>query len=75
MPTTDFLTRARNQQQRAGEDGHQDEKQRFVAEWMLAPGTPDQQVRQRVGVWSMEEAIDTIRDHVLASARECPLQA
>ena len=65
--------RWQNQQRRAGEEARHDEKQRFVAEWILAQGTPEQQTRQRAGVLSMEEAIDAITDYVFVAARECPL--
>ena len=37
--------RWQNQQRRAGEGARRDEKQRFVAEWIRAHGTPDQQAR------------------------------
>jgi hypothetical protein len=39
-----------------------EEKKAFIAEWIAAHGTPDQQARQAAGVLPMEEAIEAITD-------------
>jgi hypothetical protein len=65
--------RRRNQQRRAVEDAHHDEKKQFVADWILAHGTPDHQARQCAGLLPMEEAIELIADHLFAPAREFAL--
>ena len=43
-----------------------EEKKSFIAEWIAAHGTPDQQARQAAGVLPMEEAIDAITDDAFA---------
>ena len=39
-----------------------EEKKAFIADWIAAHGTPDQQARQTAGVLPMDEAIEAITD-------------
>jgi len=55
-----------NLQQRAAQLALHEEKKRFIADWMAAHGTPDQQARQAAGVLPMEEAIEAITDEAFA---------
>ena len=62
--------RERNLQERAAQFAVHEEKKRYIAEWIAAHGTADQQARQAAGVLPMDEAIDAITDQaftVLAS--------
>lgn len=62
--------RWKNQQTRAAQEALHEEKKRFVAEWILSRGTPDQQARHRAGVLPMEEAIEAMTDTAFAAARD-----
>lgn len=67
--------RWRNQQRRTSEEAVNQEKKRFVGEWIERFGTPDQQARQRAGVLPLTEAIEAITEHLFAGARGCRLYA
>lgn len=54
--------RDENLRHRAEQLALHEEKKRFIAEWIAAHGTPDQQARQAAGVLPMEEAIEAITD-------------
>lgn len=56
--------REQNLKTRAEQLALHDEKKRFIAEWIVVHGTPDQQTRQAAGVLPMEEAIESITDAV-----------
>lgn len=56
-----------NRQTRAAQLAVHEEKKRFIAEWIVAHGTPEQQSRQAEGVLPMEEAIEAITNHVFAT--------
>ena len=62
----------RNQQARAAQLAVHEEKKRFVAEWIAAHGTAEQQARQTAGMLPMEEAIDAITDHAFAALDDKP---
>jgi hypothetical protein len=59
-------TRERNLQQRAAQQALHEEKKAFIAEWIAAHGTPDQQARQAAGVLPMDEAIEAMTDEAFA---------
>jgi hypothetical protein len=65
--------RERNTQERARRLALHDEKKRFIAEWIAAKGTPEQQARQAAGMLPMAEAIDAVGDEAFAPLREWPL--
>jgi hypothetical protein len=65
--------RRRSLEERTVQAVHHEQKKQFVADWILAHGTPDQQARQRAGLLSMQEALDLISDHLFAPARDFPL--
>lgn len=54
--------REQNLKTRAEQLALHEEKKRFIAEWIVVHGTPDQQARQAAGVLPMEEAIESITD-------------
>jgi hypothetical protein len=54
--------REQNLEERAKQLALHEEKKRFVAEWIAANGTADQQTRQAAGVLPMTEAIAAISD-------------
>jgi len=56
--------REQNLKTRAEQLALHEEKKAFIADWIAAHGTSDQQARQAAGVLSMEEAIEAITDKV-----------
>jgi hypothetical protein len=69
----DLAQRAeRNRQQRAVDVANHEEKKRFIADWIAAHGTLEQQARQVAGVLPMEEAIEAITEQAFAALREHP---
>jgi hypothetical protein len=65
--------RERNTQERARRLALHEEKKRFIAEWIAAKGTPEQQARQAAGMLPMAEAIEAIGNEAFAPFREWPL--
>ena len=59
--------REQNLKSRAEQLALHEEKKRFVADWIAAHGTPDQQARIAAGVLPMEEAIEAITDEAFAA--------
>jgi hypothetical protein len=55
-----------NLQQRAAQLALHEEKKRFIADWIAAHGTPDQQARQIAGVLPIDEAIEAVTDEAFA---------
>lgn len=53
-------TRERNLQERAAQLALHEEKRQYIAEWIAAHGSPDQQARQAAGVLPLDEAIEAI---------------
>jgi hypothetical protein len=49
-----------------------DDKNRFVAEWIAANGTPEQQDRQSKGLLPFEEGRDAIADKMFEPLRDWP---
>jgi hypothetical protein len=64
--------REENLRQRAEQLALHEEKQRVIAEWIAAHGTPEQQSRQAAGVLPMAEAIELMADEALAAIAEHP---
>lgn len=64
--------RERNTAERARRLAVHEEKKKFVAEWISAHGTRDQQERQAAGLLPMAEAIEAIADEAFAALREWP---
>jgi hypothetical protein len=64
--------RERNLEDRARRLALHEEKKRFVAEWIAAKGTRDQQERQAAGLLPMPEAIDAIADDAFSALRDWP---
>lgn len=64
--------RERNLQERARRLSVHDEKKRFVAEWIAANGTPNQQERQTAGLLPMAEALEAIADSAFMPLHEWP---
>ena len=64
--------RDRNVQERAAQLALHEEKKRYIAEWIGAHGTPEQQHRQAAGVLPMEEAIEAITDQAFAPLADRP---
>lgn len=64
--------REENLRRRAEQLALHEEKKRFIAEWIAAHGTPDQQARQAAGVLPMEEAIEVITDEAFATLADRP---
>jgi hypothetical protein len=62
----------RNRQTRAAQLAVHEGKKTFVAEWIAAHGTQDQQARQAVGLLPMQEAIEAIADATFAAAKHMP---
>jgi hypothetical protein len=50
-----------------------EEKKRYIAQWVLEHGTPEQQVRQAAGVLPMAEVIQVIEDEAFAAMHGQPL--
>lgn len=65
----------RNQQERAAQLALHEEKKRYIAEWIVKYGTPEQQARQTAGVLPMEEAIEAITDQAFAAVADHPVYA
>ena len=65
----------RNLHERAAQLALHEEKKRYIAEWIAAHGTPEQQARQAAGVLPMEEAIEAITDQAFAAAGDRRLYA
>src|SRR4051812_49324171 len=61
-----------NLKTRAEQLAQHDEKKAFIAEWIAAHGTTEQQARQGAGVLSMEEAVEAITDHAFGALVERP---
>lgn len=61
-----------NRQERARRLAVHEEKTRFVADWIVANGTPDQRERHAAGLLPMREAIETIADVAFAPLRDWP---
>ena len=66
------IIRERNMQEHARRMALHDEKKRFIAEWIAAKGSRDQQERQTAGLLPMSEAIDAIADDVFAALGDWP---
>ena len=64
--------RERNLKTRAEQLAQHEEKKRFVAEWIAAHGTPEQQTRANAGVLPIDEAIEAITDHTFAAVANSP---
>ena len=60
------VKREQNLQERAKQLALHEEKKRYVAEWIAANGTPDQQARQAAGVLPMVEAVEAITKQAFA---------
>jgi hypothetical protein len=65
----------RNHERRAAQLALHEEKKRFLAEWIAAHGTAEQQERQAVGMLPIDEAIEAITDEVLAILHDRPRYA
>lgn len=65
--------REENLQERAKQLALHEEKKGFVAEWIAAHGTAEQQTRQAAGVLPLVEAVAAIADHVFAAAGDRPV--
>lgn len=65
--------REHNQQERAAQLALHEEKKRFIAEWIAAHGTPEQQARQAAGMLPMEEVIEAMTDEAFSALRDRPL--
>jgi hypothetical protein len=64
--------REENLRQRGEQLALHEEKQRVVAEWIAAHGTPEQRSRHAAGVLPMEEAIELMADEAFAAIAEHP---
>jgi hypothetical protein len=64
--------REENLRRRAEQVALHKEKIRFIADWITAHGTPDQQARQAAGVLPIEEAIEAITDEAFAVLANLP---
>ena len=70
---TDLRARKdRNQQGRAAQLALHEEKKRFIAEWIAAHGTVEQQERQAAGVLPIDEALEALADETFAVLRGRP---
>lgn len=65
--------REQNLQERAKQLALHEEKKQFVAEWIAAHGTVEQQTRQAAGVLPMAEAVAAIADHAFVPAADHPV--
>jgi hypothetical protein len=61
-----------NRQTRAAQLAVHEEKKRFVAAWISAHGTEEQQARQAAGMLPMDEAIEAIADDAFAKLGDKP---
>ena len=66
------VKREQNLQERAKQLALHEEKKRYVAEWIAANGTPDQQARQAAGVLPMLEAVEAIAKQAFAPVSDFP---
>ncbi|HKC40885.1 MAG TPA: hypothetical protein VKC15_15200 [Gemmatimonadales bacterium] len=66
------MRRQRNGQERARRLAVHDEKRRFVADWIAANGTPEQQDRQSHGLLPFEEGREAIADTMCEPVRDWP---
>jgi hypothetical protein len=64
--------RQRNLQERARRLAVQEDKQRFVADWIAANGTPEQRERQAKGFLPLTEACEAIADKLFEPLRDWP---
>jgi hypothetical protein len=64
--------RHRNSQERTRRLAVNDEKRRFVAEWIAANGTPEQQERQAKGLLPFDEGREAMADKVFEPLRDWP---
>ena len=64
--------REENLRQRAEQLALHEEKQRVIAEWVEARGTPEQRSRQAAGVLPMAEVIELMADEAFAAIAEHP---
>src|SRR2546425_2357230 len=64
--------RHRNSHERKRRLAVLDDKNRFVAEWIAANGTPDQQDRQSTGLLPFEEGREAIADKMFELLRDWP---
>ncbi len=62
--------REENLRRRAEQLALHEEKKRFIANWIVAHGTPDQQARQGAGVLPIEEAIEALTDHAFRALED-----
>jgi hypothetical protein len=62
----------RNQRERAAQLAIHEEKRRFIAGWIAAHGTQEQQARHAAGMLPMDEAIEAIADEALTSIGDRP---
>lgn len=62
----------RNRQLRAEQLALHEEKKHFIADWIAAHGTAEQQTRHAAGVLPMDEAIEAIADQVFAALGHHP---
>jgi hypothetical protein len=65
-------TRERNTAEHARRLALHEEKKRFIAEWIAAKGTRDQQERLAAGLLPITEAIEAIADEVFGVLRDWP---
>jgi hypothetical protein len=64
--------REENLRQRAEQLALHEEKQRVIAEWIAAHGTPEQRSRQAAGVLPIAEAIELMADEAFAAIADQP---
>ena len=69
------VRRDRNHQGRAAQLALHEEKKRFIAEWVAAHGTEEQQERQAAGMLPLAEAIEAITDEALSALDALPRYA
>jgi hypothetical protein len=70
---TDLRARqSRSQQGRAAQLAVHEEKKRFIAEWIAAHGTVEQQDRQAAGMLPMDEALEALADEAFAALGDRP---
>lgn len=64
--------RERNRQLRQQQEALHAEKKQYLAEWIAAHGTPDQQARHAAGVLPIDEAIEAMTDVAFALLADRP---
>lgn len=67
------VRRERNLHDRTKRLALHEEKTKYIADWIAANGTPDQQQRHAAGLLALPEAIDAIADEAFAALNEWPL--